>query len=136
MRGRRFVGGASTLPAHWLATPAARAAALAAAAALVANLFVPAAGPAVVGLIVEPWDKLVHLAYFFVLAVLLSIADAGRRTFLTAAIAVVVGAADEWNQTFMPERAASLGDLFADCLGAVAGAAAARRLTRRVAGAR
>lgn len=119
-----------------LAAPAARVAALAAAVALAANLFIPAARPEIAGLVPAPWDKLLHLVYFFVLGVLLSIADAGRRPLLVAVIAVAVGAADEWNQIFQPEREASLADFLADCVGAVAGAATGRRLTRRGAGAR
>jgi hypothetical protein len=75
-----------------------------------------------------PSDKLVHLAYFFVFAVLLSIADAGRRLFPVVA--------DEPNQTFMAERVASLGDFFAGCPGAAGGAAAGRRLIGLGAGAR
>lgn len=119
-----------------LAAPATRAAALAAALALAANLFIPAARPEIAGLVPAPWDKLLHLVYFFVLAVLLSVADAARRPLLVALIASAVGAADEWSQIFQSERDASLADFLADCLGAAAGAAAGRWLIPRGAGAR
>jgi VanZ family protein len=119
-----------------LAAPVTRAAALAAAVALAANLFIPAARPEIAGFVPAPWDKLLHLVYFFALAMLLSVADAGRRPIFVAMIAVAVGGADEWNQTFQPERDASLADFLADCLGAAAGAAAGRWLIPRGAGAR
>lgn len=118
-----------------LAAPATRAAALAAAVALAANLFIPAARPEIAGLVSAPWDKLLHLVYFFVLAILLSIADAGRRPLFIALIAVAIGAGDEWNQVLQPEREASFADFLADCLGAATGAATGRSLMARGAGA-
>jgi VanZ family protein len=114
---------------------ALRAAALAAAVALVANLFIPAARPEIAGLIPAPWDKVLHLSYFLVVAVLLMIAEAGRRPLLVLGIVVLVGAADEWHQAFLPDRESSVGDFLADCVGAAIGVLAARRFSSWRAGA-
>ena len=82
------------------------------------------------GLIPAPWDKLAHLVYFFVLAVLLVIADAGRRPWLIVVLLITVGAADEWHQAYVPGREASIADFAADCVGIASGVVAAGRFSR------
>ncbi len=101
---------------------------------LVAGLFVGGAQPVAVGLIPAPWDKLAHGALFaqIMLALLLAggalPAWTGGRSLVAlrcrpallwgaAAVALVVGAADEVHQAWLPGRAAGWEDLAADALG-------------------
>lgn len=112
-----------------------RFAALVLAVALIANLFILGARPEAVGLFPAPWDKLAHGAYFSLLAILLWIADVGRRPWLVAALLVAVGVADEWHQVYLPGREASVADLAADCVGIALGLFAMNRFGRSRAGA-
>jgi len=76
-------------------------------------------------------DKLMHFGYFFGGAGLLSaslftaapgLAD-GRRIVVTAVVVGLVGALDEFHQSFVPGRQGNdPADLAADVLGAIAGA--------------
>lgn len=85
------------------------------------------------------YDKLVHAAVYAALAALLCrallLGSARGSPVLLAAVAVVLttafGATDEWHQSFTPGRDASAGDLLADALGAVLGAALTAVLYRR-----
>jgi VanZ family protein len=78
-------------------------------------------------------DKVQHLAAYAVLAFCIGfrISSAGwkRRPafffFLTAVLASAYGAVDEFHQSFVPGRDASVWDWIADALGAVIGAAIA-----------
>ncbi len=79
-------------------------------------LFVGGAQPQAVGLISPPWDKLAHVVFFFVFALLLA-------RFISLPIAVVIvltvliGAADEVHQNFLPGRVPGFDDLLADLAG-------------------
>jgi VanZ family protein len=101
-----------------------RAACLAAAVVLVANLFMLGAQPFAVGLVPPPWDKLAHVAVFAALGALLMAATAGRRRWLVVAAAIAIAAADELFQTTLPGRVVSVADLAANMTGAMAGVAA------------
>ncbi len=87
---------------------------------------VPSPTPSLPGL-----DKLVHAGVYALLAFLAARAFAtlprpcAPRTLAWAAavFAVCYGLSDEVHQAFVPERTADIGDLVADALGAVAGAA-------------
>ena len=71
--------------------------------------------------------KAAHLTEYAILAVLLCRALRGwvdefwRRVALTLAWAMIFAAADEFHQSFVASRTASLGDLWVDSLGALVG---------------
>ncbi|MCI0340277.1 MAG: VanZ family protein [Planctomycetales bacterium] len=77
-------------------------------------------------------DKLVHVGEYGVLSVLLSVAlassspGASARGIASAAalLASLYGASDEWHQSFVPGRVATVGDWIADTVGAALAAAA------------
>lgn len=76
-----------------------------------------------------PLDKLAHLAAFAVLAAAVDWAWARtarrtprhRRQLMVLALVGLFAAGDEWHQSFVPGRDASLGDWLADGLGAILG---------------
>ena len=112
-----------------------RLVALAAAIALPAGLFYGGAQPYAVGLIPPPWDKFAHVAVFAILASTAAYASGWRGTrmwWLGFAVAVLVGAADEWHQATLPGRAAGWDDLAADAVGAALGATALLHWRQRV----
>ncbi len=78
-------------------------------------------------------DKLLHFGYFFGGAGLLSAAvhlsrpgmESRRRILVTTAVVALVGALDEYHQSFVPLRSGNDPfDFAADVLGAVAGSVA------------
>jgi VanZ family protein len=85
-------------------------------------------------------DKAAHFAAYALLGALLARAVAGAvwagytRTSVWKAwtFATLYAVSDELHQTFVPGRTASLGDGLADSIGALAGAAAALLIARRV----
>lgn len=84
---------------------------------MLAALFVGGAQPIAVGLVPAPWDKLAHAVFFFMFSLLLA-------RFVSVPIAwvmifaLLVGAADEIHQLFLPGRAAGWDDWLADGIGA------------------
>jgi len=70
-------------------------------------------------------DKLLHLFGYVVLGGLALFGAGARPLLRNAAVAWAVvaiwGAADEWHQSFVPGRDASLGDFAADLAGAALG---------------
>jgi VanZ family protein len=86
-------------------------------------------------------DKVLHAGEYAGLALLLALAllQSGLSPLRAAAIAALgattFGATDEWHQSFVPGRDASLLDLVADAVGAVAGGALLVGAGRRRAGA-
>lgn len=74
--------------------------------------------------------KLGHWGEYFVLAVLIARAlnaqtqrqSQLRRAASAIAIATLYAASDEWHQSFVPSRSASIVDVLIDCFGAIAGA--------------
>jgi VanZ family protein len=115
--------------------PGLRFAAFVLALALIANLFITGARPEAAGLIPAPWDKLAHVTYYAVLAVLLWIADAGQRPWVVGAALLAVGAADEWHQAYLPGRESSVADFATDGVGIALGLFAMSRFRRGRAGA-
>ena len=98
-------------------------------------------GPKVMhkGLIPVPWDKLLHLLTFALLALAVGLASRLRGAWavlLAFAGAVLVGALDEWLQTGQPNRTADWADFAANVTGAALGCLAlvllAERRDRRV----
>ena len=75
------------------------------------------------------WDKLLHFVAYGGLGGLFYRASRGEglgwtAAFAAAAIATTAyGASDEWHQSFVPLRDASIRDWFADALGGTIGAA-------------
>jgi VanZ family protein len=74
------------------------------------------------------WDKLLHFAEYAALGALLFRALRGEGlswalAFMAAAVATAAyGATDEWHQSFVPLRDASVRDWLTDLLGGAAGA--------------
>ena len=75
-------------------------------------------------------DKLYHFIEYAILGGLLAwafvkakppIVPSGLIWSLAALISILYGASDEWHQTFVPGRFATLADWVADVLGSIAG---------------
>ena len=98
-------------------TTAIRLIALLACIAFIAGLFIGGAQPVAVGLIPAPWDKLAHLVSFGVLTFLLELA-LRPRAWLLILLPLVVSAADEIHQSYLPGRFASWEDWLAGAAGA------------------
>lgn len=75
-------------------------------------------------------DKIAHFSAYAVLAALSLRATLSPRRFATAASVVLgvslLGAVDEWHQSFIPGRSMSLADWLADTAGACVGILAVR----------
>ncbi len=89
-------------------------------------LFVGGAQPQAVGLVPAPWDKLAHGAFFFVFAWLLA-RFVALPLALVIVLALLVGAADEIHQSFLPGRVAGWEDWLADAVGTGMGLIFCRR---------
>ena len=77
------------------------------------------------GLLAEPWDKVVHASLFAVIAILLALSrkqSTWRWLVASVVLASGVGALDELHQHFLPGRSADINDLAADFMGATSGA--------------
>ncbi len=83
---------------------------------MVAALFIGGAQPGAGSLFQPPWDKVVHVAYFFVLALLLR-SFIGLPALLVIVLALGLGLADEIHQSFLPGRTAAWDDFAADAIG-------------------
>lgn len=91
---------------------------------LIGGLFYLGRLPIAVGLLTEPWDKVVHASLFAVIASLLALSrQQGTWRWLVASVLLAsgVGALDELHQHFLPGRSADIHDLAADFLGAASG---------------
>ncbi len=91
---------------------------------LIGGLFYLGRLPIAVGLLAEPWDKVVHASLFAVIAILLALSrKQGTWRWLVASVLLAsgVGALDELHQHFLPGRSADINDLVADFLGATSG---------------
>jgi VanZ family protein len=74
--------------------------------------------------------KLGHWGEYFILAILniralhaeLPAQSSIRRAASAIAIAAIYAASDEWHQSFVPSRSASVVDVLIDCFGATCGA--------------
>ncbi len=83
-------------------------------------LFFGGAQPQAVNLVPAPWDKLAHIAFFFMLTVLL-IRYLSLSVVFGICLVLVVGVADEVHQTFLPGRMADWDDWLADLVGTALG---------------
>jgi len=83
---------------------------------MLVGLFVGGALPIAVGLIPAPWDKMAHAAFFFVFSLLLA-RWVSLPVALVIMLALLVGAADEIHQLFLPGRQAGWDDWLADAVG-------------------
>lgn len=83
---------------------------------MVAALFVGGAQPGAGNLFNAPWDKVVHVVYFFVFALLLR-SFIGLPALLVIVLALALGLADEVHQSYLPGRTAAWDDFAADALG-------------------
>lgn len=94
-------------------------------------IFALSAQPGVPGLMPEipGLDKAAHALEYAVLGLLLARAFGGgwRRVLAAVAVAALYGLTDEWHQSFVPGREATLGDWAADWAGALAGAISTAR---------
>lgn len=91
---------------------------------LIGGLFYLGRLPVAVGLLAEPWDKVVHASLFAVIAILLALSrKQGTWRWLVASVMLAsgVGALDELHQHFLPGRNADIYDFAADFLGSTSG---------------
>lgn len=84
---------------------------------MLASLFIGGAQPQAVGLFPPPWDKLAHATFFFSFAFVLK-RFVGLHTAIVIILALLVGAADEFHQLYLPGRFSGLDDWLADAAGA------------------
>ena len=66
-----------------------------------------------------PWDKLAHFLYYGTMALLLAHGVGRRWLWVPLVLVPVIGAADEWHQSLVPGRDASIWDWVADGVGTV-----------------
>ena len=85
---------------------------------MLASLFIGGTEPQAVGLFNPPWDKMAHATFFFTFAFVLK-RFVGLPTSLVITLALLVGAADEFHQLYLPDRFAGLDDWLADATGAI-----------------
>ena len=79
----------------------------------------------------EPWDKVGHLAVYFLFALLGSRVARSQRHFLYLCAGIVIyGGLMEVVQSFLPGRVMSVYDVLANTLGVIVGAAIAKSLLR------
>jgi VanZ family protein len=83
---------------------------------MIASLFIGGAQPGAGSLFPPPWDKLVHIGYFFVLASLLHYC-VGLPITLVIVLSLMIGAADEIHQYMLAGRTAAWDDFLADVVG-------------------
>lgn len=102
-----------------------RALCLGAAALLAASLF--ASAPATGGMLLPPWDKLAHFAFYGGLALLLAAGLGRAQLALAFSLTCIVGIADESYQAILPGRHADLVDLLVDFCAAGIAIAAMKR---------
>jgi VanZ family protein len=87
---------------------------------LIANLFFHGSKPYAVGLVSHPWDKLIHVTLFAVLATLARVTLPKLSSLWILLMIAAVALSDELYQTTLPGRSAGLADLIADITGALA----------------
>lgn len=95
---------------------------------LVVGLFALGRTSYAVGLFSDPWDKAAHVAVFALLTVLLYRAFGARAAWLAALLALGVGVADEYHQSFLAGRSSDLKDMIADGVGVAVAVATLRRV--------
>lgn len=98
--------------------PTVRIASAAIGVAMAVLVFLGAHTIANVPLFPSPFDKAAHFVYYGVMAMLLAHSVGVRRWWLAGLVALLIGMADEWNQSSVPGRDASVWDFVADTAGA------------------
>ena len=88
-----------------------------AAALIIAALFALGRTQYAIGLVPNPWDKLLHMIVFAVLTVLLYCASDARAARLAVLVALALAVADEGHQLFLPGRSSDVTDIVADTFG-------------------
>lgn len=83
---------------------------------LVFSIFYVGAQPVAASLFPEPYDKVAHLAVFFVLTVSAGLAGLHRFPWQLLLLGFALGAADELHQLFLPGRFPGWEDWLADCI--------------------
>lgn len=73
--------------------------------------------PLAVGLVPSPWDKLLHLLTFGVMALLFSSAVGRHHVLAVLTLVAVLAGMDEIRQIWLPGRQADLQDMLANCVG-------------------
>lgn len=87
------------------------------AALLIISLFISA--PSTGGMLVPPWDKLGHFAFYGTIAFLLAIGLGHSRLFLALLLTCSIGIADEAYQAILPGRQSDVMDLLTDVAAAM-----------------
>lgn len=87
--------------------------------AVLASIFIGGSMPGAGSLFANPWDKVAHFMVFAGISLLAGLSLPNRSLILIFLLAVFFGVADEVHQLFLEGRQAGLGDLLADCLGAL-----------------
>lgn len=98
------------------------------AGALVFSLF--SAAPSIGGMIPSPWDKLAHLAFYGGIGGLLAIALRSWSFWWPILATCAIGVADEFYQSTLPGRVASVDDLIFDVVAAILATMFVYRTTR------
>lgn len=83
------------------------------------TIFIGAEQAGQVQLFPPPWDKLAHFLYYGTMALLLAHGVGRRWLWIPLVLVPVIGAADEWHQSLVPGRDASIWDWVADGVGTV-----------------
>ena len=104
---------------------------IAAAFLMAVTIFAGAEQAAQLRLFPPPWDKLAHFLYYGTIAFLLAPWVGRRWLWITLVLVPVIGAADEWHQSLVPGRDASIWDWVADGVGTVGFVAAYWWATRK-----
>ncbi|BCM24229.1 VanZ family protein [Methyloradius palustris] len=68
----------------------------------------------------SPWDKLVHFIAYGSIGIFLGMILKSKPLALILILVVLIGAADEFHQIYIPGRHAGLDDLSADLIGGLA----------------
>lgn len=94
-------------------------------------IFLGGSLPFFAGLIPTPWDKLLHVIFFFLLSILL-VRFVSLPVIWVVLFALLIGAADELHQLWLPGRSADWDDWLADGLGIGLGIIKFKKQPRKV----
>jgi VanZ family protein len=84
---------------------------------MLVGIFIGGRQPGAGTLFNAPWDKVVHLGTYAVMAMLIGLAIPKMRLPIVLLLTVSIGACDEIAQLYIPGRSADIGDYAADSLG-------------------
>jgi VanZ family protein len=83
------------------------------------GIFIGGEAPGAGSLFPSPWDKLVHFIVYGSIGIFLGVILKTKPLVLILILVVLIGAADEFHQIYIPGRHAGLDDLSADLVGAL-----------------